>query len=160
MLTFIKNLIKKNFNIDSNLSCDICDKYELRIFTAKLFLQMMYQDGKVTTNEENSVKNAIADYFDLPLNEVDQLFLLSNDLFAYESQCSVLSQKINQQCSDQQKAKIIEHLWLIAYSDNNLHEKEEKMLMDISKCLQVPHLISHKAKLKAQNFTADRKWTH
>ena len=60
---------------------------------------------------------------------------------------------INQSCTAQQKAKLIELLWRVAFADAHLNKYEEHLVRKISDLLYVPHSAFIAAKHRAQ--TAD-----
>jgi len=60
---------------------------------------------------------------------------------------------INEHYSQQQKIKLVEDLWRLAYADNELDKYEEHLLRRLSELLHVPHKDFIRTKLNTVKNT-------
>ena len=127
------------------------NEHQLKLATAALMIEMMQQDGTAHQLEEQAVRSALQSKFELTLDETGQLFELghmearnANDYYQFTS-------LINQHFSQQQKFKVIEYLWEIAYADGDLDRYEEYMVRRIAELIYVPHSEFIRAKHLVMN---------
>lgn len=144
MLDVIKQFF--NNNISPGTEADI--DHQLKLATAALFVEMMQQDGKKTPEEEAAVKEVLQAKFALSNDETDTLFELAHEEARQAVDFYQFTSLIHQHFPMEKKIRILEYLWLIAYSDNHLDAHEEYMIRKIADLLYVPHQDFIKAKHK------------
>jgi uncharacterized tellurite resistance protein B-like protein len=147
MLNTIKSFFKDNISPDTTADLE----HQLKLATAALLIEMMQQDHKVRDEERQVVRQALQEKFDLADEETDELYELAQaeadeavDYFQFTS-------LIARECSQEQKIKIIEYLWTIAYADSHLDPLEEHMIRRIADLIYVPHKDFIRAKQKVVN---------
>ncbi|MDH5359142.1 MAG: TerB family tellurite resistance protein [Gammaproteobacteria bacterium] len=127
------------------------NEHQLKLATAALMIEMMQQDDTAHQLEEQAVRRALQSKFGLTTDETGKLFELgymearnANDYYQFTS-------LINQHFSQQQKFKIIEYLWEIAYADGDLDRYEEYMVRRIAELIYVSHSEFIRAKHLVMN---------
>lgn len=145
------NAIKIFFedNLASGDSEDI--DHQLKLATAALFIEMMQQDHEVLDEERKAVKNSLRKKFDLEQDEAEELFKLAQQEAQQATDYHQFTRLIAKEYSQEQKAKVIELLWTIAYADNQLDPHEEHMVRRIADLIYVPHKVLIQTKFKVQN---------
>ncbi|MEN8251372.1 MAG: TerB family tellurite resistance protein [Bacteroidota bacterium] len=146
------NAIKQFF--EQNMTADLASTdpaHQLKLATAALLIEMMHQDEKVLDVEQNTVKNALKETFQLTENETHELFQLAEEEVHHATDYYQFTRLIADHYTQQQKIQVIELLWQVAYADNHLDAYEEHMVRRISDLIYVPHHDFIKAKLKVQS---------
>ncbi len=147
MLNIIKNFFEQKLSPNEPDDTD----HQLKLATAALFVEMMQQDHRVNEEERQAVKESLRKKFDLSDNETNELFNLAeqeaNDAVDYFQFTSLIARQYTQQ----QKIKIIEYLWSIAYADSHLDPHEEHMVRRIADLIYVPHKDLIRTKHKIEN---------
>jgi uncharacterized tellurite resistance protein B-like protein len=145
MLDVIKQFFNNNM---SPVTQEDTDR-QLKLATAALFIEMMQQDGKKTAEEEQAVKLVLQARFALTKDETDTLIELAQEEASQAVDFYQFTSLIHQHFSMEEKIKILEYLWVIAYSDHQLDAYEEHMVRKIADLLYVPHQYFIKAKHNA-----------
>lgn len=147
MLNAIKNFFEEN--LVSGETEDI--EHQLKLATAALFIEMMQQDHEVLDEERQIVKESLKEKFDLGQDEAEVLFKLAQEEAQQATDYHQFTRLIAKEYSQEQKTKVIELLWTIAYADNQLDPLEEHMVRRIADLIYVPHKVLIQTKLKVQN---------
>ena len=153
MLSNIKSFFEKNFQqIDS----DVDEQHQLRLATAALLIEMMQQDNDVHENEYQAVMLALQEKFDLTKSETKDLIELAHEEVRAATDYHQFTRLIAKQFSQAKKIKVIEYLWMIAYSDGHLDRYEEHMVRRIADLIYVSHADFMQAKHRIkESLTAD-----
>jgi len=147
MLNTIKNFFEKN--IASDTTDDI--EHQLKLATAALLIEMMQQDHKVLEEERQVVKASLKEKFNLSEDETEELFNLAQKEAGEATDYHQFTRLIAKEYTQEQKIKVIELLWTIAYADNHLDSHEEHMVRRIADLIYVPHKDLMKTKHKVQH---------
>lgn len=106
---------------------------------AALLVEIMNADHEISTQEAESIKQILFDTLFLTHEVADELLASAkntvhdaNDLFQF-------TEVINSHYSYEEKVALIESLWKVAYSDQQLDKYEEHMVRRISDLLYVAH---------------------
>ena len=106
-------------------------------------------DGEVWPEQRRAVETALRGHFELTESEVAELLELaeaerieSTDYFQFTS-------LINGIYTPEQKIKLVELLWRIAYANESLHSHEEYLVRKVADLLYVPHSAFIAAKHRA-----------
>lgn len=147
MLENIKSFFEQHFMpVGSNES----DDYSLRLATASLFIEMMFQDHKVSDVEKETVQKLLQEQFDLSRSETNELYKLAEQEVKQATDYHQFTTLIAKNFDQTQKIKVIEYLWVIAYSDYQLDKHEEHMVRRIADLIYVPHKEFIQAKHRVQ----------
>ena len=118
--------------------------------TAVLLLEMVRVDGHVSTTEEQTVRQVVTEYFGLTEMQTAELLAFANDELDRAACIQSFTRLLNEILSQDDKLRIIEMLWRIAYADGRLDKYEEHYLRKINELLYVPHTAFIRMKLRVQ----------
>lgn len=124
--------------------------HQLKLATAALLIEMMHQDEKVHATEQQAVRNALKDNFQLSDAETHELYQLAEQEVHYATDYYQFTRLIADHYSQQEKIQVIELLWQVAFADKHLDAYEEHMVRRIADLIYVPHHEFIQAKLRAQ----------
>lgn len=147
MLSSIKNFFEKNISPEGNGDLE----HELKLATAALLIEMMYQDDQVHEKEIDAAKNALTEKFGLTDDEYHALFALAEEEVKEAVDYHQFTSLIAREFTQEQKIKVVELLWSVAYADSHLDSMEEHMVRKIADLIYVSHKDFMKAKHKVQS---------
>ncbi|MCK4587365.1 MAG: TerB family tellurite resistance protein [Gammaproteobacteria bacterium] len=114
-------------------------EHKLHLATAALLIEMMRVDDHSKPEEMSALAAGIRHTFGLSEQETTELIQLAEEE-AQDAACyHAFTSLINNGFSRQQKNRVVEMLWEIAYADNELEMYEEHLVRKISDLLYVRH---------------------
>jgi uncharacterized tellurite resistance protein B-like protein len=113
---------------------------KLRLATIVLFLEMMYMDDNVEPREQEIIISLIHQSFSLTPEQTDSLIELAEQQRKAATDYFQFTSLINKEYSLEQKVRLIESLWKIAFIDGALEMNEEYLVRKIADLLHVPHI--------------------
>lgn len=125
-------------------------EHRLQVATAALLVEIARADFQIENQELEQIAVALKDKFQLSKEEVADLI----DLATQEARQAIsyydFTSLINKEFSFDQKVKVIELMWQVAYADGYLQKYEEAMIRKIADLLYIPHsdFIATKHKVK------------
>jgi len=129
---FDKYLSSDDKNVESS-------EHQLHLATAALLIEMMRVDDHSKPEEMQALAAGIRQTFALSEQETSELINLAeeeaNDAACYHAFTSL----INKGFTREQKNRVVEMMWEIAYADNELEMYEEHLVRKISELLYVKH---------------------
>lgn len=120
----------------------------LQMATAALMVEMLHVDEQVTADEEIKLHNILKRRFELSDDEIEILIDLANADKREATDYFTFTSLLNEHYTQQQKIKLVEDLWRLAYADSELDKYEEHLLRRLSELLHVPHKDFIRTKLK------------
>ena len=145
MLQSLKNI----FASDQDES-DKTQNKELDLLSG-LMIEAANTDGKVTQDELNKISSSLINVFredpkavEVSLTKAFENKDNSRSLFYYTS-------KLNKSYSDEKKIKLIEVLWEVILSDNEIHDFETNLIRRLAGLLYISDVQCGKAKIRASN---------
>lgn len=146
MLMAIKQFFEQKLLIETQVD----NEYRLKLATAALMIEMMRQDGKTRDEEVEVIKNTLQTRFELDKAETGKLFDLATEQAKQAVDLYQFTSLIHKHFSPEDKIRIVENLWTVAFADNELDPHEEHLIRRISDLLYVPHSDFIKTKHKVQ----------
>ena len=151
MLSPIKNLLTQFFNpAGDDRSPAFDEAHGLQLATAVLLVEVMRSDANSSAAERTATVAALRNKFALTDGELQQLLAKaehtakdSNDYFRYTS-------AMNEQFTQAQKIRVVEHMWQVAYADGQLDANENHVISKVAGLLHVTHGEYIAAKLHAK----------
>lgn len=125
-------------------------EHSLQLATTALLVEMMKADTSVSDEERRAVVQTIRARFHLTDEETNELLLVAETEIRKATGYFEFTSLINKGISYEQKVKIIEHLWEIAFSDSHLDKHEEHMVRRIAGLIYVEHKDFIEAKLRVK----------
>ena len=150
MINTIKQFFEKNIQTSPESSEEISE-HSLQLATAALMIEMMRADTEISDEEQNAITDTIRSKFDLSAEETDILLKLAEEEIARSTGYFEFTSLINKGYSYDQKIKVVEHLWEVAFSDSVLDKYKEHMVRKIADLIHVSHKDFIEAKLRIRN---------
>lgn len=143
---FFKTHLK---NTDNNASSI---EHRIQLVTAALMVEVIDIDDQVTDDEKNKIQQLLKNKFQLSNDEIQALLDLATKEKRAATDYFEFTSLLNEHSSPQQKVKLIEDLWALAYADRQLDKHEEHLVRRLAELLHVPHHAFIQTKHKAQNL--------
>lgn len=125
-------------------------EHRLRLATAVLLVEVMRADPQAGEPERQAIIGALRDHFALRQDEVARLFELAHaasrdapDLYTFTSQ-------LNKGYSAEEKVRIVEYLWQVAYADGRLSHYENHLMLKLGDLLYIARADFVAAKQRAR----------
>jgi uncharacterized tellurite resistance protein B-like protein len=125
-------------------------EHTLQLATAVLLVEVMRADPDLAAVEREAILAALRDKFALADDEGERLVELAHQTSREASDLFRFTSRINESFDDAQKARMIEHMWRVAYADSVLDAHENHLMRRIADLLHVPHRAFIVAKLRAE----------
>jgi uncharacterized tellurite resistance protein B-like protein len=125
-------------------------EYSLRIATVALLIEMMRADAKIAEDERRAVMKTIMKRFHLTEEESSDIIQLSEENIREATGYYEFTSLMNKGYTYDQKVKVIENLWEIAFTDKSLDKYEEYMVRKIADLIYVEHKDFIEANLRVK----------
>ena len=126
------------------------DEENIRLAAAALMVEVSEADFENKSEEQQALKAILKNSFNLNEKDCEELFKLAEPKYENATDSFEFTHLINQHFSAQQKIKLIDQLWQIAYADRVLDKYEEQVIRRISELIYVSHSDFISSKLKHQ----------
>ena len=127
------------------------ERHSIQLATAALLVEVARIDRQSTEQERAAVQRAVREKFELAADEAAALIELAeaemkqaNDYFQFTS-------LVNRHFTQEQKLRIIELMWRVAYADAELSAHENHLMRKIGELLHITHGDYIAAKMRAQS---------
>ena len=124
------------------------DSHRLQVATGALLIEMMRTDVEVTEGERAVVVAALRNKFDLTPEETRDLVELAEAEADESIDHYQFTSLIKTGFSQEQKQKVVEYLWAVAFADENVDKHEEYLVRKIANLIGVSHKEFIEAKLR------------
>ena len=114
-----------------------------------LLLEVTRADYQVEGPEIAAVRQAVTQHLGIAADRAQTLIELAESELTDSTDYFQFTALINQQYSIEQKTRLIEWLWRVAFADDELHKYEEHLVRRIADLLYVPHGAFMAAKHRA-----------
>lgn len=126
------------------------DEHSLHLATAALLFEMQRADFEEQEEERKVLERVLQETFALSREETRELARLAQR----ESEDSVslhqFTRLINQHFSPEEKVRVVEMLWQVAFADGRIDRYEEALLRKIADLIYVPHRAFIQARHRVQ----------
>lgn len=153
MLAAIRDFFEKNL---ATASAPAQAGHSISLATAALLLEVVRMDGDLEPRERHTVLRAVRDKFGLAPAEADELVALAEAEAKQATDYFQFTSLLNRHFSPEQKARVIEHMWAVAYADAELSAWEQHLIRKVADLLYVSHGDYVAAKLRAKAAAEDR----
>lgn len=114
-------------------------EHRLQLACAVLMVEMTHVDEQVTRQEEVQLRHLLKQRFILNTDEIEAIIELAHDEKHSATDYYQYTSLLNTHYSQQQKIKLVEDLWLLAFADGHLDKYEEHLIRRLADLLHVPH---------------------
>jgi uncharacterized tellurite resistance protein B-like protein len=122
----------------------------LRLAAAALLVEVMRADPEVSDEERTVVRTALQGTFGLSLAETEELVRLAEAEADAATSLYEFTRLVDEGLSPEEKKRIVELMWLVAFADAEKHPLEEHLIRRIAGLLHVPHPDFIDAKIRAR----------
>ena len=106
---------------------------------AALLIETALADKVFNTEEIDSMKKTLREVYGIDEKDLDELISESEKKISESTSLYEYTRLINDLCDYQDKLKLIQNLWAIAFADKHLDKYEEYLIRKISDLLYVSH---------------------
>ena len=144
------DIMKKFFDRKADATKESQTGHDINIATCAILLEMANIDGEFDEAEKKKIALFFSTHTDHSQEEIQEIM----DASAKELENSIdlwkFTNMINQNYSVDEKIRIIETIWSVAYSDGTLDKHEDYLVHKLSNLLRLSHkqLIDSKLKVK------------
>jgi uncharacterized tellurite resistance protein B-like protein len=149
MVTAFNKFVKKYIK-PSAVGSDEVSERSLQLATAALLIEMMRADAEITGDERRMVMSTIMTRFHLTEEESSALLQFAEEKIRDATGYYEFTSLINKGFTYEQKVRVIENLWEIAFMDKYLDKHEEHMVRRIADLIYVEHKDFIDAKLRVK----------
>jgi uncharacterized tellurite resistance protein B-like protein len=125
-------------------------EWRLRRAAAALFYEVVRADDRVTEQELDVVRTAVQSVFGLSREEAEELVRLGEAASRQAASVWEFTHLVDQGLSPDEKKRVVELLWLVAFADGEKDPREEHFVRKVAGLLHVPHPDFIDAKLRAR----------
>ncbi len=149
MLTKIRDFFDRNIGGTTELG-----RHSIEIATAALLVEVTRVDANITDAERAAVLVAVRSKFNLTAAEADTLFDLAEAQMRQATDYYQFTSQINRTFTAEQKERVLELMWRVAYADGSIDAHEQHLLRKVAALLHVPDRAYIAAKLRARDTAA------
>ncbi len=124
--------------------------HDIRMATCALLLEMSSIDGEFNESEREHIISILKNDYELSDEHATALIDASNKELENSTDLWRFASLINKNYSTEEKVRIIEMIWIVAYADGNLDKHEDYLVHKLAKLLRLTHKQLIDAKLKAK----------
>ncbi len=160
MVVAAKKFLRKYFGTPSGKqeqTSEHSSEHALQIATAALLIATMGADGEVGEDERKTVVETIRSRFDLARDDTNDLMALAEQKSWKSSGYYEFTSQINKTLRYEDKVKIVEHLWEVAFADARVDKHEDHEIRKIASLLFIEHKDFIGTKLKVKRRTRKKQ---
>jgi uncharacterized tellurite resistance protein B-like protein len=127
------------------------ERHSIELATAALLIEVARVDQGATADERAAVLRAVREKFELPHEDAERLIALAEEEMKQASDYFQFTSLINRHFTQQQKQRVVELMWRVAYSDASLSAHENHLMRKVADLLHIAHGDYIAAKMRAQD---------
>ena len=143
------NFFKKIFKSEESEKPLIDDKTTIKACIA-LLLETSMADEVLEESELSALKETLIKDFNISEEEINELIIISKQNVDDSTSLYEFTRDINDNFDSNERVKLIESMWKIAYADGNIDKYEEHIIRKVSSLIYVAHSDFIQAKLNAK----------
>lgn len=130
--------------------------HRLRVATAALLFEVVRADGTVADSERTVMQAAVRSTFDLTPEDEAELVRLGEEASSRSVSLYEFTQVLREAASPDERRRVVELLWLVAFADTRKDPVEEHMIRRIAGLLGVaqPDFIAARQRARAARDAA------
>lgn len=144
------NFVKKFFT-DEGLNVPSLTEEEktqkIHVATCALLLEMAHIDGEFSDMERESIISTLKSDYQLPEQDITEFIEATKKELKDSIDLWQFTNRINQHFSPEEKIRIIETVWKVAYADGRLDSHEDYLVHKLAELLRLSHKQLIQAKL-------------
>jgi uncharacterized tellurite resistance protein B-like protein len=142
LLQSLKNIFTNNdsIQVEENKEIDIL---------SGLLIEAANTDGKITQDELNKISTSLINVFHEDAKKVEESLITALDNKDNSRSLYFYTSKLNKSFSDEKKIMLIEVLWEVILSDNEIHNFETNLIRRLAGLLYISDVECGNAKIRA-----------
>ena len=148
MLKSIRDFFEQNIGTQR---APAAERHSIELATAALLVEVVRADAATQPGEQQVVLRAVREKFGLSAEEAEALMRLAEEEMRTANDYYQFTSLINRQFTQQQKQRVIELMWQVAYADAELSAHENHVLRRVAELLHVTHGDYIGAKMRAKD---------
>lgn len=128
--------------------------HRIELASAALLLELMKIDGQFDERETQAIADVLASTFSLERQTLIEIMKLAEDETHRSSSLYEFTSLVNAGYSYEQRVRLIENLWRVAFADRQIDRYEDALIRRISDLIYVKHSDFIKTKLKVRDAVA------
>ena len=129
----------------------LSNTFRTHLACAALLIEVINSDQKLEEQETEAFLAVLKENLNISNEDIDELVELAQTQAKEATSLYEFTRLINDDYDYKQKIGLIENMWRIAFSDNNLDKYEDHLIRKISDLIYVSHSDFIKAKLKVRD---------
>lgn len=125
-------------------------EHSIELATAVLLVEVMRADPEISEPERESVLGALRRKFTMAEDELARIVELAHDASRQASDFHQFTSVLNRELGQDEKIRIVEQMWQVAYADGQLGAHENHVIARVAGLLHVTHGEYIGAKLRAK----------
>lgn len=125
-------------------------EHEQRLAAAALLFEISRSDFDVDELERKRIGELVAREFDLSEEETGELMQLAEQQAVDSTSLHEFTSLINEHWPLEQRVRLIEYMWRVAFADHELSEHELHLMRKVGRLLYIPHKQFIAAKIRAR----------
>ncbi|HEB87135.1 MAG TPA: TerB family tellurite resistance protein [Gammaproteobacteria bacterium] len=136
MLDKVKSFIGKMLNESETLT-DLSN--DIQLAAALLLVEVMNADDKIDERERNAVQTGLKNIFEMTDEKTRAVFEIAEnrakDVIPLQRYTSILNKALEPEA----KLKLLEQIWRVVFSDDEMDKYEESLVREIAELLYIRH---------------------
>ncbi|MGE5344317.1 MAG: TerB family tellurite resistance protein [Acidithiobacillales bacterium] len=150
MLDSLKRFFEERISGTADRAAPKESEQALRLAASALLFEVVRADGKVTDEELVVMRAAVQSVFTLSREEAEELARLGEAESENAASIYEFTRLVDQSFSPEEKKRLVELLWLVAFADGRKDPEEEGVVRKIAGLLHVSHPDFIDAKIRAR----------
>lgn len=150
MLKKIQSFFDTHLNPSTAVDSGVSRDHVLKLTSSALLIELIKVDHEVTEDEQVAVFKALKNGFGLTQQELDELIELAEAEVKDATSLYQFTSLVNEHYQSDEKVKLLEALWHVAFADGNIDRYEENLIRRVCELIHLSHSDFIQAKIKAQ----------
>lgn len=146
MLQSIRDFFDRNFAASEPTA----PRHTIELATAAMLVEVVRGDGVADESEHAAVLRAVNEKFGLSGAEAETLIRLAEEEVRHATDYFQFTSLINRHFTPEQKQRVIELMWRVAYADAEISAHENHLMRRIAELLHITHGDYIAAKMRAK----------
>jgi uncharacterized tellurite resistance protein B-like protein len=142
LLQSLKNIFTNNDSIQAE------ENKEIDILSG-LLIEAANTDGQITQDELNKISTSLINVFHEDAKKVEESLITALDNKDNSKSLYFYTSKLNKSFSDEKKIMLVEVLWEVILSDNEIHDFETNLIRRLAGLLYISDVECGNAKIRA-----------
>lgn len=150
MILAIKRFFEDNLRVSTDDSAERSGD-RIALATAALLFELMKTDSHIDQRETATLATVLQQTFKLDEKELEKIIALAEQESHQSTSLYEFTSLVNEGYSYEQRVRLLENLWRVAFADANVDRYEEHLIRKIADLIYVNHSDFIRTKLKVRD---------